>query len=65
MISMDPHPRIVIPAKAGIHPADTTVVEAWIPAFAGMTENVWAVSARRSPFAVPSVSPWLVYTARR
>ncbi len=28
---------IVIPAKAGIHPAGITMVEEWIPAFAGMT----------------------------
>jgi hypothetical protein len=28
----------VIPAKAGTHSSDTGAVEAWIPAFAGMTE---------------------------
>jgi hypothetical protein len=30
-------PKFVIPAKAGIHRADTQRVEEWIPAFAGMT----------------------------
>jgi hypothetical protein len=31
-------PFIVIPAKAGIHRPDAAAAEAWIPAFAGMTE---------------------------
>ena len=29
--------RSVIPAKAGIHLADNSLVDGWIPAFAGMT----------------------------
>jgi hypothetical protein len=38
-------PKVVIPAKAGIHCADAAAVETWIPAFAGMT----AVGGDTSP----------------
>src|SRR4051812_1523488 len=32
-------PTPVIPAEAGIHGADRTVAEMWVPACAGMTNN--------------------------
>ena len=37
---------LVIPAKAGIHRADAAAVEAWIPAFAGMTAGVVGVTVK-------------------
>jgi hypothetical protein len=36
-LAITPHPGIVIPAKAGIHPSGSALAARWIPAFAGMT----------------------------
>jgi hypothetical protein len=40
---------VVIPAKAGIHRADAQAVEAWIPAFAGMTTSSGVTMRRNKP----------------
>ena len=43
---MKRQPNFVIPAEAGIHPSTVSGADAWVPAFAGMTEKIVLSGAR-------------------
>jgi hypothetical protein len=42
-------PKIVIPAKAGIHSSDARAAERWVPAFAGTTTYLCVFASLSCP----------------